>query len=567
MLRCILSLILLLASHLAISLAWAEGPEEAPSAAVVEMSSVELRVPGLPPTRLYTNPDDQTIRVVLERFHVWEDLETRWLLKTLRPGDTFIDVGANIGYYTVVASQVVGETGHVYAFEPDPTSFAILERNVRENGLTNVTLEQKALSNEPGSLRLYLAHENKGDHRLFDEADAPREFVDVEAVRLDDYLEGRPQKIDFIKIDTQGAEGIIIGGMLETIRNNPNLAMVVEYTPTKLRSVGTDPGEFLELLQDQDWRFFNLGMGFGDVPLVAVRGDDISREGSLPMNLFMLSGLGRLKKMDAAVLAAEMQLASQAKAGAATQRDWERKMNRELVETPWVRATAGSAQPGKNISANIDSDGCVLVRRKSNAEGELRVEIPLLAADVSALRIRSSASDTAAGPTTLLVRGLGVRRAGAAEVEALGNVRFYKPRDPDSPIELAAATLVSQGNLPGILQWPVSSEAVLISGDALVLDLVARSGPQARVCFLESRAADPTDYGVEIALGQPEGDRPTRLRARLRSEFANRDPQFAEARAELAQVRRERAAFQKLSEEGIQAWIRPAPTNPTGAAE
>ena len=148
--------------------------------------SVDLKVPGLSPTALYTNPADSTIRTVLERDQVWEDLETRWILHTIRAGDVFVDVGANIGYYTVIAAKIVGDQGHVYAFEPDPTSFAILKANVERNGLANVTLEQKALSNEPGSLRLFLAHQNKGDHRIFDEDGAARPFLDVEALRLDD---------------------------------------------------------------------------------------------------------------------------------------------------------------------------------------------------------------------------------------------------------------------------------------------------------------------------------------------------------------------------------------------
>ncbi len=89
----------------------------------------------------------------------------------------------------------------------------MLQKNVRLNGLTNVTLEQKAVSNAPGELELYLATENKGDHRIFQARGESRESVTVEAVVLDEYFKGRESEINFIKVDTQGAEGVIVEGM------------------------------------------------------------------------------------------------------------------------------------------------------------------------------------------------------------------------------------------------------------------------------------------------------------------------------------------------------------------
>jgi len=196
----------------------------------------------------YVNPDDTIITRALVKRGVWEPLETAVLCESLKEGDTFVDVGANIGYYTLLAAKRVGPKGRVIAFEPEPTNFAILKRNVEANGLTNVILEQKALSNQAGTLRLYIEPENKGGHKVFQFGDA-KDFVEVEAVRLDDYLKTDRGRIDFVKIDTEGAEGAILEGMQDTLRTNNDVRLLVEFFPMLLKSFGYDAGAVLSDLQ------------------------------------------------------------------------------------------------------------------------------------------------------------------------------------------------------------------------------------------------------------------------------------------------------------------------------
>ena len=150
----------------------------------------------------------------------------------------------------------------MYAFEPDPVAFGILQRNVRLNGLRNVTLEQKAVSNEPGALRLFLSEKNKGDHQIY-ESDEQRESIDIEAVTLDDYFADYEGQIDFVKIDTQGAEAVILEGMNEVLRANDDVAMAVEFWPCGLSGLGSDAREYLELSRSYDFLFFDLGLGVG----------------------------------------------------------------------------------------------------------------------------------------------------------------------------------------------------------------------------------------------------------------------------------------------------------------
>ena len=221
---------------------------------------VDLKVPGVRDLKMFLNPKCQVFTYGIMPTGVWEPNETHWVSKCVREGDTFVDLGANVGYYTLLASRLVGERGRVFAFEPDPTAFAILQKNVRLNGLRNVVLEQKAVSNENGSIRLFLAKENKGDHRIY-QTEQQRPAIDVQAVTLDDYFKDYEQGIDFIKIDTQGAEGLILEGMPELIRKNEQLAMAVEFWPCALDDLGCKPQQFLEQLRSYDFLFFDLGPG------------------------------------------------------------------------------------------------------------------------------------------------------------------------------------------------------------------------------------------------------------------------------------------------------------------
>jgi len=145
-------------------------------------------------------------------FGIHEPVETRWIQEHVPVGGVAIDIGANIGYHTLLLARQVGPTGHVYAFEPDPDNFALLSRNVTLNGYNNVTLEQAALSDSTGTLRLYQSARNLGDHRPFDSGDG-RPFVEVSALQLDEYLNAYRDRLDYVKMDNKGGEAAALAGM------------------------------------------------------------------------------------------------------------------------------------------------------------------------------------------------------------------------------------------------------------------------------------------------------------------------------------------------------------------
>ena len=127
----------------------------------------ELKIKGMSGLKMYLDPTDEVMTPTILVIGNWETAETSWFLRIVKPGDTVVDAGANTGYYTLIGSRLVGDKGKVYAFEPEPANFELLQKNVRLNGLSNVVLERKALSNRNGTLKLFIADKNKGDHRIY----------------------------------------------------------------------------------------------------------------------------------------------------------------------------------------------------------------------------------------------------------------------------------------------------------------------------------------------------------------------------------------------------------------
>jgi FkbM family methyltransferase len=196
---------------------------------------------------------DQAVSTAIFGPGVWEPEETEFIEKSLRPGMVFVDIGANIGYYTVIASSLVGTTGKVFAFEPDPENFAFLRKNIAENQCHNVLIDQKAVAAASRQLLLYRSGSNFGDHRTYEprvgrnrEQGTTRATVAVSAISLDDYFAGRPDSIDFIKMDIQGSEYDALVGMRGTLSRNPAIIILTEFWPTGLRQAGVAPSAFLD---------------------------------------------------------------------------------------------------------------------------------------------------------------------------------------------------------------------------------------------------------------------------------------------------------------------------------
>lgn len=181
----------------------------------------------------------------LGRRGIYEPFETELFQKVLKPGMTVVDVGANIGYYTLLAARRVGPKGRVLAFEPDPVNYGLLRKNLEVNGYRNVALVNQALSNKKGKAKLYLNPANRGDHRVYDSGDG-RRSVTIRTAILDSFI-GK-KKVDLIKMDIQGAEALALAGMKRTIRSSKGLKLFTEFSPESLKKAGSDPKRYLAAL-------------------------------------------------------------------------------------------------------------------------------------------------------------------------------------------------------------------------------------------------------------------------------------------------------------------------------
>lgn len=186
---------------------------------------------------------------------LWESHVTGWLHDALGPGDTMVDVGANIGYFTVLAAQRVGPQGRVVAVEASPGLCDILRRNVAMNGhLSTTTVWNRAAWSRAETVKLHervnyganssLAPAGAEHLEQLADTEIPTE---VEAVPLDDLLDGI-SRIDVLKLDVEGAEVHALEGLSRTINGHPEMTLMVEWAPEQIRRMGDDPGEVVALL-------------------------------------------------------------------------------------------------------------------------------------------------------------------------------------------------------------------------------------------------------------------------------------------------------------------------------
>ena len=180
---------------------------------------------------------------------VFGKLDTETIKNSIKTGDIVVDLGANIGYYTLIAAKLVGDKGKVFAFEPEPRNFEILKKNVEINGYHNVILEQKAVSDIHEKINLYLS-KGIGTHSIKSNKNTTMQTIQTESVRLDDYFSdlNLTDKINFIKIDVEGAEFRVLNGMNIILKQSKHLKIFTEFARDLIIESGTEPKDMLELL-------------------------------------------------------------------------------------------------------------------------------------------------------------------------------------------------------------------------------------------------------------------------------------------------------------------------------
>jgi FkbM family methyltransferase len=207
--------------------------------------------------KIFIDKSDQVVSQALLLYKTWEPFQTRVFLEHINKGDFVVDIGAHIGYYTLYAAYQAGEKGSIYAFEPDPKNYALLQKNVKKNKYSNVSLQNSAISNINQTQILYTDSINSGDHRLY-KIQEKRAAILVKTVTLDTFFKKEKAKIDLIKLDIQGHEYNALLGAQTILHYSKNLKIITEFYPKGLYLSGSSPQAYLNLLTTYGFYFYEI---------------------------------------------------------------------------------------------------------------------------------------------------------------------------------------------------------------------------------------------------------------------------------------------------------------------
>lgn len=192
---------------------------------------------------------------------LYEQPETRLVQAVLGSGDVFLDVGANVGYYSLLAAQIVGAGGQVHAFEPMPQNGAALRHTVRENGITNIVVNQVAVGAGPGSLDLFVSDQQIGNSGWASVVPSGRraKMVTVERVAIDDYLTSRSiGRVNLVKLDIEGGELDAFRGMRSLLALPDAPDLLFEVNPDLLERLGSDSRDLTRTISEQGYALYRV---------------------------------------------------------------------------------------------------------------------------------------------------------------------------------------------------------------------------------------------------------------------------------------------------------------------
>jgi FkbM family methyltransferase len=201
---------------------------------------------------IYVQEADAAVSEHVKR-DAYEPNVTAVFLDRLRPAMHVLDIGANIGWYTMLAASLVGSTGSVTAIEPNPDSAKLLEASRRANSFDNVIVLQVAAGREQGLLVLHGSYSDAMTSAAPDDVTALTNATTVPSFKVDDLIP-KNKNIDLVKVDVQGAEYSALLGASELIRRcHPTI--VSEFSPTMMPGMsGVDGRQYLRFLLDFGYR-------------------------------------------------------------------------------------------------------------------------------------------------------------------------------------------------------------------------------------------------------------------------------------------------------------------------
>jgi FkbM family methyltransferase len=222
--------------------------------------------------RIYLNPRESMM--MLERiFGFYEPEKFEALGSTLKPGSVFVDVGGNKGDFALYAARLVGKTGRVFCFEPEPANVQWIRRSAELNGYSHLCVYEAALADYDGRANLHLGAKSGFHTLLAGQPNRDLSTIEVDILRLDTALRDE-KRIDVIKIDVEGAELEVLRGAQTTLRANPEVILLLDLHP----KLGVNPKEVIQFLSSLRLDAYKLHS----------QNEILAKRGALPIGRMML---------------------------------------------------------------------------------------------------------------------------------------------------------------------------------------------------------------------------------------------------------------------------------------
>lgn len=204
--------------------------------------------------KIYLNISESPM-MLLRVLRLYEKEKMNAIYKFLKPGMTFIDVGANKGDFSLIAAKIVGDKGRVLSFEPEPNNFNWLKKSKELNKYKNINQFEMALANTNGNTQFYLS-EKSGWHTLIPSLpNRSVRTININKRTLDSIIEKSDQKIvNMMKIDVEGAELEVIQGARQTLVRNPNIILLIDIHP----QLGVKPVEVCNILSELGFSIYSM---------------------------------------------------------------------------------------------------------------------------------------------------------------------------------------------------------------------------------------------------------------------------------------------------------------------
>jgi len=202
------------------------------------------------------------------KVHGWyedEKFESQIFSEHLKQGMTVLDLGGNIGFYTMLARSIVGLQGKVITFEPFPSNANLIRSSIEENSFDNVIVVEAAVSDTIGKTILYLSPDACSEHSLLNlhfkyNREPVQKNIQVDIITVDNYLANNIDnfKVDFIKMDIEGSESHAIKGMKKVFEENKQMNLMTEFWPNGFKVDGSEPLDFLEAIEGSGFEINNI---------------------------------------------------------------------------------------------------------------------------------------------------------------------------------------------------------------------------------------------------------------------------------------------------------------------